>query len=85
VYLAMGKPVVATDLPSVLDFNRRHEVIATAPPRPDPFLAAIEAALPTTDDVTVARRRAVAAEASWATRLEKMSALVEESLRARGV
>jgi glycosyltransferase involved in cell wall biosynthesis len=84
-YLAMGKPVVATDLPSVLDFERRHRVITTSPPEPTAFVAAIEAALPATDPLTIARRRAVAAQASWSTRLERMSALVEEALRAKTV
>jgi glycosyltransferase involved in cell wall biosynthesis len=82
-YLAMGKPVVATDLPSVRAFDDRHRVLTAVPPERDAFLAAIEAALPAADAGTVAHRRAVAAEADWSTRLEAMSALIEKKLRAR--
>jgi glycosyltransferase involved in cell wall biosynthesis len=85
-YLAMGKPVAATGLPSVCDFNRRNDgVLFTAPNEPAPFLAAIERALASAhDEEAVSRRRAAAARADWRRRLEEMSALIEAKLREKG-
>jgi UDP-galactopyranose mutase len=81
-YLAAGKPVVSTDLATVLEFNRRHEVLLTVENRPIPFLEAIEQALGTTQDPgMIARRREVAAGYDWQTRLEAMSALIEARLQ----
>ena len=82
-YLAMGKPVVATDLPPVCDFNEKHQVLITAEGRPGSFLRAIEQALSQgEDEALVARRRAVARQADWASRLEAMGELI---VRGRGV
>ena len=83
-YLAMGKPVVSTDLPAVRAFNARHQVLTTVPPESHSFLAAIDAALSAArDPAAIQRRRQVAAAADWGTRLEQMSALVETQLNAR--
>lgn len=81
-YLAVGKPVVATPLPPVCEFNAQHEVILIAPARPDAFLGAIEQALhEPTDAATLERRRAVAALGDWGDRLEVMSQLIEGVLQ----
>ena len=80
-YLAMGKAVVSSDLPSVRAFEERHHVLHAARPEPAPFLAAIEAALATAaDPAAIRRRREVATEADWSTRFAQMSALVETAL-----
>jgi glycosyltransferase involved in cell wall biosynthesis len=83
-YLAAGKPVVSTSIPAVADFNRRHNIMLTAPARADEFLEAIEAALqlPNDEDTRV-RRREVATLGSWDTRLEAMSELIERKLTAK--
>jgi glycosyltransferase involved in cell wall biosynthesis len=76
-YLAMGKPVVSTDLPPVCDFNDKHQVIITAEEQPESFLRAIEHALSYGEDTAlVARRRAVARQGDWDARLEAMSELI---------
>jgi glycosyltransferase involved in cell wall biosynthesis len=76
-YLAMGKPVVSTDLPPVCEFNDKHQVLITAEERPESFLQAIEHALSLdVDAAVVARRRAVARQGDWAARLEAMSELI---------
>lgn len=76
-YLAAGKAVVSTDLPTVLEFNAQHHILQTSPPTPHDFLLAIEAQLPAAHDPDLQqKRRAVAAQAAWATRIEQMSALV---------
>lgn len=77
-YLAVGKPVVSTDLPTVCEFNEEHRVLITAAAESAPFLRGIEAALDLPNDPqTIARRREVAALGDWQARLEAMSELVE--------
>jgi glycosyltransferase involved in cell wall biosynthesis len=76
-YLAMGKPVVSTNLPPVCDFNDKHQVLVTTEGRPESFLRAIEHALSHGEDAAqVARRRAVARQGDWEARLEAMSELI---------
>jgi glycosyltransferase involved in cell wall biosynthesis len=83
-YLAMGKPVVSTDLPTVLEFNARHRVLTTAPPRAESFLLAIERALRLPKDrATRLNRRRVAELYDWGAQLEAMSDLVEASIDAK--
>ncbi len=77
-YLAMGKPVVSTDLPPVSDFNDRHDVLITAGDSPALFLSAIERALTLGEDAAlVERRRAVARQGDWGARLEEMGDLIQ--------
>jgi glycosyltransferase involved in cell wall biosynthesis len=80
-YLAIGKPVVSTNLPEVSRFNSEHGVIITSPNRPADFVASIERALlaPGGDEVTL-RRRTVAALSDWEERSESMSDLIERAL-----
>lgn len=76
-YLAMGKPVVSTNLPPVCDFNDKHQVLITTEDSRDSFLHAIEHALTLGEDATlIARRRAVARQGDWEARLEAMSELI---------
>ncbi|MFL6227562.1 MAG: glycosyltransferase [Pyrinomonadaceae bacterium] len=80
-YLAVGKPVVSTDLTTVREFNEQHRVLITAPARADSFLRAIETALALpVDRATILHRRRVAELADWRKRLDAMSDLIEESL-----
>ena len=81
-YLAMGKPVVSTDLPEVSSFNGEHGILITSPNRPAEFIAAIERALATHGgDTEAARRREVAALHDWGERTERMCDLIERALR----
>jgi glycosyltransferase involved in cell wall biosynthesis len=76
-YLAMGKPVVSTNLPPVCEFNDEHQVLVTAEDRPESFLRAIDHALSHgEDEALVARRHAVARQGDWEARLEAMSELI---------
>jgi glycosyltransferase involved in cell wall biosynthesis len=76
-YLAMGKPVVATDLPPVREFNQLHRVLTLSGTQPDEFLQAIEQALAGgNDNAQIERRRAAAATADWSLRLETISEIV---------
>ena len=80
-YLAMGKPVIATPLPSVCDFNRQHDVMSIADTNAPSFIRAIEHELASLGDRgTSERRRRVAALSDWPTRFEVMSGWIEEAL-----
>ncbi|HEV2765287.1 MAG TPA: glycosyltransferase [Pyrinomonadaceae bacterium] len=84
-YLAMGKPVVSTDLPTVREFNEEHDVLLTAEARAASFLDAVERALRLPNDAaTVAHRRRVAELGDWGSRFEAMVRLFEERLEAKG-
>lgn len=79
-YLAMGKPVIATPLPSVRDFNRKHDVVSIADTHPPNFIRAIEHALASPGDrATSERRRDVAALSDWQVSLEAMSGWIESA------
>lgn len=77
-YLAVGRPVAATDLPWVKAFGRRNGAIEIAPAEPEAFIDAIARALRTAHDADAsARRREVAMRSSWQTRLEDISRVLE--------
>ena len=81
-YLAMGKPVVSTDLPAVREFNAQHDILHTASTEPKTFLLAIERALQLgTDEAAIARSRAIAELGDWDSRLEAMTKLIETKLQ----
>jgi glycosyltransferase involved in cell wall biosynthesis len=83
-YLAAGKPIVATELPTICDFNKRHQVLITETNCPDHFLRAIERALCLPNDVqAVARRREVAALGDIKTCFNAISELIEMKIRER--
>jgi glycosyltransferase involved in cell wall biosynthesis len=85
-YLAMGKPVVSTDLPEVNTFNGKHEVIITSPNDSTEFVASIERALDSSaEEAAVARRRTVAALNDWEDYSERMSYLIQRELRKKSL
>lgn len=82
-YLAMGLPVVATDLPEIRRFNAEHGgIVAVAEDAAD-FVTALRAALAKAPPADVGRRLEVARENSWDARVERMSELIEQRLRER--
>ena len=84
-YLAMGKPVVSTDLPEVKSFNGKHGVIITTPNSADEFVASIERALVSPgEDSVVSHRRKVAGLHDWEERTEQMFELIERELQRKG-
>lgn len=83
-YLAMGKPVVSTNLPEVSIFNSQHGVIITCPNRPNEFIASIERALLSANGgADEALRRTVAAANDWGRRFERMSMVVKQELQTK--
>ena len=78
-YLAAGKPVVCTELSSILEQRQWHDVLTKAAARPEIFLSAIEEALRSPNgEVAIARRRQVAELADWDRRLQAMADLIED-------
>lgn len=82
-YLAMGVPVVATDLPEIQHFNARYGDVITIAKDTAGFVSAIEAAVDEHSPAAVARRIEVARANSWETRIAEMSAAIEKTLEAR--
>lgn len=85
-YLAAGKAIVSTALPTVCEFNAAHRVLLTSTPSSQDFLLAIETQLNVAHDpLERKKRRAVASQADWKMRIEQMSRLVERELTSRAV
>jgi uncharacterized SAM-binding protein YcdF (DUF218 family) len=84
-YLAVGVPVVTTDLPEIRRFNTRHGGVVAVAEDAEAFAAAIRAALNDSKPADVARRLAVAHENSWESRIAEMGRLVDEALDRRAV
>jgi glycosyltransferase involved in cell wall biosynthesis len=81
-YLAAGKPIVSTNLPTICDFNARHQILITAANEPPAFLHAIEQALAwPNDEAIIGRRREVAALAEAKAYLNFISGLLETKLQ----
>jgi len=76
-YLAMGKPVVATDLPEVHRFNREHGDMVAVGKTASEFAAAIQRGMTETTTDARTRRIAVAERNGWTRRLADMSALID--------
>jgi uncharacterized SAM-binding protein YcdF (DUF218 family)/glycosyltransferase involved in cell wall biosynthesis len=82
-YLAMGTPVVATDLPEIRRFNDMHGGIVAIGTDPDSFVTGVRGAVGPASQDTIEQRLQVAKDNSWSTRIAKMSALIEEALDRR--
>ncbi len=82
-YLAMGIPVVATDLPEIRRFNAEHGPRAAIAGTSDQFVAALRDAIRPSGDEERRARIDVARGNSWHARIAQMSALVSEVLEAR--
>ena len=80
-YLAVGKPVVSTDLPEVIAFNNHHDIIITSPNHASQFIASIEKALSaSTENEVINRRQTVAALHDWDRCFDQMAQLIERAL-----
>jgi uncharacterized SAM-binding protein YcdF (DUF218 family)/glycosyltransferase involved in cell wall biosynthesis len=82
-YLAMGIPVVATDLPEIRRFNAEHGGIVQVAADPRAFSDAIRRGLDDSSPADVERRVAVAHQNSWEARIAAMRALIDRALEHR--
>jgi uncharacterized SAM-binding protein YcdF (DUF218 family)/glycosyltransferase involved in cell wall biosynthesis len=83
-YLAMGTPVVATDLAEIRRFNQTHGDIVSVEASPEAYVAAIRRALQPSSDAERERRISVARTNSWSARIAAMSRLIQGAIAAKG-
>ena len=81
-YLAMGIPVVATDLPEIRRFNDAHQGVVSIAQDAEHFAQAVREVMGGAV-IHVQRLIDVARQNSWDTRIAQMSALIEQELAAR--
>ncbi len=79
-YLAMGVPVVTTDLPEIRRFNDQHQGIVAVGGDPEAFTDAIRTAVALQSPLEVERRLAVARQNSWSVRINQMTDLIEKAI-----
>jgi uncharacterized SAM-binding protein YcdF (DUF218 family)/glycosyltransferase involved in cell wall biosynthesis len=82
-YLAMGVPVVATDLREIRRFNAEHGNIVGVAADADAFVQALRHAMASSGPADAARRIAVAHENSWQRRIVAMKQLIAIALERR--
>ena len=80
-YLALGVPVVSTDLPEIRRFNAEHGGIVQITNGVEEFVHAIDKGIDERSPESVERRLAVARENSWDRRISRMSDLIHGALR----
>jgi uncharacterized SAM-binding protein YcdF (DUF218 family)/glycosyltransferase involved in cell wall biosynthesis len=78
-YLAVGIPVVATDLPEIRTFSEANGNIVEIASTPDAFIDAVREAVATRSIAETQRRVSVAREHGWEGRIARMSALVADA------
>jgi uncharacterized SAM-binding protein YcdF (DUF218 family) len=82
-YLAMGIPVVATDLAEIRRFNNDHGDIVSIGDDVERFAAAITRALLERSPGEVERRIEVARSNSWQARIDRMSSLIDNAVEGK--
>lgn len=82
-YLAMGIPVVATDLPEIRRFNAEYGEVVLVARDAKAFVGAVREAIEKTSPAEAERRIEVARQNDWDARIARMSELIEEALAAR--
>lgn len=79
-YLATGKPVVSSAMPSIVPFEGPVKIARSHAE----FVEKIEAALAEDNAESRAARQAIARENSWESRVEQKLALIDEAFREKG-
>ena len=82
-YLALGKPVVATPLPELEDFNREFENVLYLANDTASFEAVVRKALSERSPFLQERYRRVALSNSWSAKVEEMSRSIQEVLSSK--
>ncbi|MET0153162.1 MAG: glycosyltransferase [Candidatus Binatia bacterium] len=82
-YLALGKPIVSTDLAEARRFNEAHGAVVRIGATREEFVAQVESALAEDPGALRLERRAVAEMNGWERRVEAMSRLIEARLYER--
>ena len=82
-YLALGKPVVATPLPELEDYNREFGGVLRLAGDADSFVSALRDAIGGEELQRQEAYRRVAAKNAWAAILESMSSLIEHRMQTK--
>ena len=82
-YLAMGIPVVTTDLPEIRAFSEANGGVVDVAPSADAFVEAVRAAVGDPSKADAERRITIARQHSWPSRIAEMSALTDAALKLR--
>ncbi|HQQ06973.1 MAG TPA: ElyC/SanA/YdcF family protein [Candidatus Omnitrophota bacterium] len=82
-YLAMGKPVISTDLPEVAYFNAENDNAVSIAYTADEFCDFLIRALQANTAQDIERRIAIARNNSWSARIEQMSGLMDDVMQAK--
>jgi len=80
-YLAMGIPVVATDLPEVRRFNAENGDIVVVAKDSEAFVKAVQEAVQDRSPTEIERRIEIACQNSWEARIAQMADLIQNELR----
>ena len=84
-YLALGKPVVSTQLPEIIEFNKEYGDIVHVSEGKEKFGENINKAINEDNQILRARRIEVSRDNSWDVRIEKMSRLMEEGIERKKI
>jgi len=79
-YLAMGKPVVSTALPEIINFNEENGQIVFIAKTSDDFINNISNCSCQKDETAVSQRIAAASRNDWLQRIEDMSTEIEAAI-----
>lgn len=82
-YLAVGKPVIATDLAEVRRFNAEHGNVIRIASDADDLASGIRELARPAEAAEIERRKAVAQSNGWHRRVAAMLALIDETVAAR--
>ena len=79
-YLALGKPVVSTNLPELSNFNQEG-ILITSRNDSNEFVGSLERAIASSrEEHAVAERQSMAEKNDWKDRFEKMGLLMNQAL-----
>ncbi len=84
-YLALGKPVVSTQLPEIIEFNKDYGNIVYVSEGKEKFGEHINKAINEDNQILKARRIEVSKDNSWESRIEKMSRLIQEEIEKKKI
>ena len=79
-YHAMGKPVVSTDIPEVVNFNAKNENLVSIAKTAEEFTECLRNAIQDKDEKLKTMRVNSARKNSWEVRIEEMSIFIEDAL-----
>jgi len=82
-YHALGKPVISTALPEIIDFNAANNGLVWIASDYENFSRKLAQALESDNKAEQRRRIACSEKNSWDYRIEQMSVLIEEALKAK--